>query len=90
MPYRRLIICTALAMLLAACAGSPGKLAVDLTGLRECRKLTVPMKVGPITKDTDYRVLSAESLGTINKGNKAIVRRNNCDDRIINDYATAN
>lgn len=84
-----LAICSVLALTLAGCARFTGKLDVDLTALKECRKLTPKMQVSEIGEDTDYRALSAESGGTISKGNKAIDRRNRCDDKIVDDYAKA-
>jgi predicted small secreted protein len=87
----RLAILFALALTLAACdtLQGKGKLDVDLAALKECRKLTPGMRVSEIGSESDYRALSAEALGTINKGNKAIDRRNRCDDKVINGYATA-
>lgn len=92
MRYRRhlqLAICSALALMLAGCADSMGKLGVDLAALKECRKLTPKMAVSEIGQETDYRVLSAESGGTINKGNKALARRDRCDDKVIESYGKA-
>jgi hypothetical protein len=85
----KLAICFALVPMLAGCAKYMGKLAVDLTALKECRKLTPHMTVSQIGQDTDYRALSAESGGTIQKGNKAIDRRDRCDDKVIDNYAEA-
>lgn len=77
------------ATMLPGCARSLGKLNVDLSGLKECRKLTPGMKVSEIESESDYRAVAAESLGELNKGNKAIERRNKCDDKVIDKYATA-
>lgn len=84
-----LAICSALVPTLAGCARFMGNLDVDLSALKECRNLTPKMKVSEIGEDTDYRALSAESGGTITKGNKAISRRNKCDDKVIEQYAKA-
>lgn len=81
--------CFALALMLAGCARFMGKLDVDLSALKECRRLTPDMKVPEIDRDTDYRALSAGAGGTIKKGNKAIVRRNKCDDGVIAKYKSA-
>jgi hypothetical protein len=92
MRYRRLLQLATLSVLVltsAGCARFSGKLDVDLTALKECRKLTPGMKVAPIGEDADYRALSAEAGGALNKGNKAVARRNNCDDKVIDKYATA-
>lgn len=87
----RLAMCSALVMMLAGCGGLPGKgkLAVDLTGLKQCRNLTPHMQISEIGSETDYRALSAEALGVMDKGNRAIDRRNRCDDKVIEDYAKA-
>lgn len=92
MSYRNLLklaILTALVPLLAGCARSMGSLSVDLSALKECRKLTPKMMVSEIVEDTDYPALSAESGGAMNKGNKALDRRNKCDDKVIGNYAKA-
>lgn len=92
MRYRNLLklaMCFALVPMLAGCARSLGKLDVDLTALKECRKLTPNLQVSEIESESDYRVVTAEALGTVNKGNKAIARRNRCDDKVIEKYATA-
>ena len=93
MRYRRLLLlamCSALVTMLAGCASSPGNLSVGLKGsLAECRKLTPRLRTSEIGSESDYRHLSAEALGAISKGNKAITRRNRCDDKVIESYATA-
>lgn len=92
MRYRRplqLAICFVLAMTTAGCARFSGSLHVDVKALKECRKLTPGMKVAPITGDADYRALSAEAGGELKKGNKAIARRDKCDDSVIDKYASA-
>lgn len=92
MRYRRflkLAMCFALVPMLAGCARSLGKLDVDLTALKECRKLTPSLQVSEIVSESDYRVVAAEALGTVSKGNKAIARRNRCDDKVIENYAKA-
>ena len=87
----RLATLLLLAPIVSGCGAFMGKgsLDVDLEALKECRRLTPNMKVSEISETTDYRTLSAESGGTINKGNKAIQRRNKCDDKVIEKYATA-
>jgi hypothetical protein len=85
----RLTILFGLALMSAGCARSMGKLDVDLTALKECRKLTPPLQVSEIESGGDYRALAAEAGGTISKGNKAIERRNRCDDGVIRKYGTA-
>ena len=85
----KLAILSVSVTMLPGCAGSLGKLSVNLNGLKECRKLTPAMRVSEIESETDYRALSAEALGVMNKGNKAIDRRNRCDDKVIGDYAKA-
>lgn len=92
MRYRRplqLAMLFASALMLADCARFSGNLSVDLKGLKECRKLTPALKVSPIGETSDYRALSAEAGGELNKGNKAIARRNRCDDNVIDRYAKA-
>lgn len=92
MHYRNLLklaMCFALVPMLAGCARSLGKLDVDLTALKECRRLTPSLQVSKIESESDYRVVTAEALGVVNKGNKAIARRNRCDDKVIEKYATA-
>lgn len=84
-----LAMCFALAPMFAGCARFMGKLDVDLSALKECRKLTPKLTVSEIEEPTDYRALSAESGGTIQKGNKAINRRNKCDDKVIESYKEA-
>lgn len=85
----RLATLTALALMLAGCAGSLGRLAVDLSALKECRKLTPQLNPPPIGEDSDYRDLAAQGLGQLSKANRGIVGRNRCDDRVIDDYARA-
>lgn len=93
MRYRRflqLVMCFALVPMLAGCARSSGKLSVDLkASLKECRKLTPGMRVSEIVSESDYRSVTAEALGVVNKGNKAIARRDRCDDKVIESYAAA-
>ena len=92
MRYRRflkLAMCFALVPMLAGCARSLGKLDVDLTALKECRKLTPKGQVSAIDSESDYGAVTAEALGAVSKGNKAIDRRNKCDDKVIGDYAKA-
>ena len=83
----RLATLSALATTLAGCASSLGKLTVDLSGLKECRRLTPPASLPPVGEDSDYRDLAAQGFGQLNKTNKAIAARNRCDDKVINDYA---
>lgn len=84
-----LAILSVSATMLPGCAKSLGKLDVDLTALKECRKLTPNLQVSEIESESDYRVVAAEALGTVSKGNKAIARRNRCDDKVIENYAKA-
>lgn len=87
----RLSILSALAMLLAGCATSPGTLAVDLTGLKECRKLDpkVPGPGSSIGQISDYRDLSPQALAALRKANEGTDRRNNCEDQFIDRYQEA-
>ena len=92
MRYRNLLklaMCFALVPILAGCARSLGKLDVDLTALKECRKLTPHARVSEIESESDYRSVAAEALGAVSKGNQAIDRRNRCDDKVIESYAKA-
>lgn len=73
----------------AACARFTGKLDVDVSAFKECRKLTPRLQVSEIESDVDYRALAAEAGGAIDKGNKALDRRDRCDDKVIGSYATA-
>lgn len=81
-----------LAMLLASCASSPATLDAsqgqDLSALNECRKLD-PEVPGPgpnISRKSDYRILSAEALGALNKANQGTRRRNNCENQFIESH----
>lgn len=87
----RLSILSSLAILLAACATSPGTLAVDLSGLKECRKLdpAVPGPGASIGRSSDYRDLSPQALAALRKKNEGSERRNGCEDRFIDRYRTA-
>lgn len=85
----RLATLSALAPMLAGCASSLGKLTVDLSALKECRRLTPSLSQPPIGEDSDYRDLAAQGLGQLSKANRGIVARNRCDDRVIDDYASA-
>jgi len=85
----RLATLSALAMMLSGCASSRGKLNVDIGALKECRKLTQNQRVSEIGSESDYRVVAAEGLAAVSKANKAIVRRNKCDDKVIDQYAKA-
>lgn len=73
---------------LSGCATSPGKLSVDLSAVKECQKLGGPVEV-PLIKGSDYRTLSAQALGQINKANVGEARRTNCEDGVVDDYAKA-
>lgn len=88
-PFRSPAILFLSALILAGCAGSPGKLAVDLTALKECQRLGNPVKVPEIGPETDYRDLSAESLGQIVKANKGAAARTRCENGVIAKYAKA-
>ncbi len=89
--FRRLVILSLLVMPLAGCARSLGTLAVDLRGLKECRKLD-PKVPGPgvsIGQNSDYRDLTPEALAALRKANDGTGRRNGCEDRFIDKYKTA-
>lgn len=79
-------ILSASAMLLAACATSPGRLGVDLRGLKECRRLDPKVQSPDIGPDSDYRDLSPEALAALKKANDGTGRRNACEDRFIGKY----
>lgn len=83
------IILSASATMLAACATSPGNLAVNLQALKECQKLDHKLKVEEIGADSDYRNLSAEALGEIAKANQERAARLNCQNRVIQKYKEA-
>ena len=93
MRYRQFLISTTIlsasALMLAGCASSPGKLAVDLDALKECQKLDHPLTLAQIGEDSDYRNLSAEALGEIKKANLARARRLKCEDSVIQKYKEA-
>lgn len=75
---------------LGGCASShTGKLAVDLTAVKECQKLGGRVDV-PAIRGSDFRVLSAESLATIKKANDGADARTGCENQVIDDYAKAN
>jgi hypothetical protein len=40
-------------------------------------------------EQTDYAVLSAEALSTINRANRGSVARTRCENKVIESYATA-
>lgn len=79
----------ALAMLtLTGCASSPGNLSVNLSAVKECQKLGGQVEV-PQIKGSNYRTLSAQALGQINKANSGEAKRTDCEDGVVDDYANA-
>jgi hypothetical protein len=78
-----------LAMILSACASSPGKLAVNLGAVKECQRLGRPVPVPDIQADTDYRDLSAQALAALNKANRGSAARTACENKVVSDYAKA-
>ena len=84
-----LAILSVLVLMLPGCATSPGKLTVDLSALKECRRLGPRQPVPRIDADTDYRTLAAEALAGLNKANRGSAARTRCDDKVIQSYATA-
>lgn len=77
------------APLLASCAGSPGKLSVNLQAIKECQRLGGNVAVPSITVKSDYRILSAQALGQINQANRGARQRTACEDKVINEFAGA-
>lgn len=88
-PMSMVPILSGLALILAACATSPGKLDVDLQALKECQRLQRQMAVGQIGEDSDYRELSAEALAEIAKGNRTQAARTACENKVIEKYRNA-
>lgn len=80
---------SALGLTLAACATSPGRMAVDLQAFKECQRLEMPLKAPNINPDTDYRDLSSESLGAIAKARQAQAARSACENTVIEKYKDA-
>lgn len=92
MPSRRLLrlaILSSSALTLIGCAGSPGKLSVDLQAIKECQRLGGQVAVPEIGPKTDYRVLSAQALGQVNKANVGAAKRTICEDEVVDEYANA-
>lgn len=85
----RIAILSALALTLAGCATSPGKLDVDLKAIKECQRLQRQMAVAEIGEDSDYRELSAEALAEIAKSNRAQAARTACENKVIEKYRGA-
>lgn len=85
----QLAILSLSALTLAGCVTSQGKLSVDLQAIKECQRLGGPVAVPEISGKSDYRSLAAESLGQLNKANKGAVKRSNCEDKVVKEYAKA-
>lgn len=86
-PLLRAILSVSILFLVSNCASSPGRLAVDLQALKECKRLGGPVTIPPID---DYRKVSARALGGLRKANSRLVARDRCDDKVIAKYAAAN
>lgn len=85
----RTIILSGSALLLAGCGTFTGSLGVDLKAIKECQRLQHQMSVPPITEDSNYRDLSAEAGGEIDKGNRAQAARTTCENKVIEKYGKA-
>lgn len=83
----RAILSVSILFLVSNCATSPGRLAVDLSALKECKRLGGPVPIPPID---DYRKVSARALGGLRKANSRIVARDRCEDQVAAKYAAAN
>lgn len=88
-PLLKLAILSGLVPMLPGCAGSLGKLNVDLKALKECQRLDGSRSTPSITEDTDYRDLAADALAHMNKANAASARRTKCENDVIAKYAKA-
>lgn len=86
-PLLRAIPILLILFLAPNCASSPGRLAVDLQALKECKRIGGPVPIPPID---DYRKVSARALGGLRKANNRIVARDRCEDVVIAKYAAAN
>ena len=87
-PLRLAILSALIAPTLCGCAGSLGKLDVDLAALKECQRLKGPVPV-PQIADSDYRVLSAQALAQLKKANGKDAARTRCEQNVIDKYAKA-
>lgn len=81
------ILTILLPLIVSGCAGSQGKLSVDLSGLKECKRLGGPRPIPPIE---NYRRLAPAALAELNKANAADARRTKCEDMVIEKYKQAN
>jgi hypothetical protein len=93
MRYRRFLlglpILSLSGLMLASCAHSPGSLGVDLKALQECRRLEHRQSLPEITADSDYRDLSAASLGELQKDRMSTKARDNCENKVMQKYKDA-
>lgn len=85
-PLLRAIPIVSILFLAPNCAGSLGKLSVDLSALKECKRTGGPVAIPTID---DYRKVSARALGGLRKANRRIVARDKCEDGVIAKYAKA-
>lgn len=86
----RLATLSVSALMLAACAGSPGKLNVDVEkALSECQRLGRVQPVGEINEDSDYRWVAADALSAINKAVRLDQRRIECEKSVAAKYKNA-
>jgi hypothetical protein len=86
-PLLRAIPIVSILFLASGCATSPGRLNVDLSALKECKRVGGQV---PIPAIDDYRKVSALALGGLHKANQRLAARDRCDDKVIAKYATAN
>ena len=85
----RAILLDALALIVTGCAGSPGKLSVNLSALKECQRLGGAVRPPAINDDTDYRELAENALARLNQANRGSAAHARCDRKVISDYAKA-
>lgn len=85
----RLAILSLSGLMLAGCAPSLGSLAVDLKGLKQCRRLDPAVRPPKIDGQSDYRAVAADALAGVKKANSGTASRNQCEDRFIDEYAAA-
>lgn len=89
MRYLPLSLLAVSVLTLAGCATSLGKLNVNLLAIQECQRLEMPLKAPSINASTDYRDLSAESLGDIARARQARAARLACENKVIERYRDA-
>lgn len=94
MRYRRFLtrptILSGLALILVGCAGSPGRLNVDVgKALAECQRLGGVQQPEEITDDSDYREVAVDALAAIHKATQQDRRRTACEKRVAERYANA-